>query len=124
MFNNIAQNVIFGWIARRVPELVGLLTMIVSAYNALPAEHQATIIAVLTGQGGGLTVTALFGLAIYLWSQFLSYRATVKPQVVTTDAKKIALPASGAGVGTTKKVEALAEAAPKPRTLWEVLTAR
>ncbi|MBJ3784017.1 hypothetical protein [Devosia sediminis] len=120
----MGQNVILGWIARRVPEVLGLVTMLVTFYNALPPAHQETIVAVVTGQGGGLTVSAVIGLGLYVWAQIMSYRATVKPQVVTTDAKKIELPKAGEGVGTTRKVEALAEGAPQPKSLWERLTGR
>ncbi len=113
------QNVIIGWIARRVPELVGLVTMLVTLYNSLPAQHQETIVAVLTGQGGGLTVSALIGLALYLWAQFMSYRATVKPQVVTSDGQKVAI---APNTRAASQIEAVAATAPKPRTLWERLT--
>lgn len=46
------------------------------------------VFAILTGQGGTLTIGAGIGFAVYVWSQIMSYRATVKPQVVTPDKKR------------------------------------
>ncbi|KKB12358.1 hypothetical protein VE25_07300 [Devosia geojensis] len=120
----VAQNVILGWLWRRVQELAGLALTLVPIYLAMPPSMQADVHAIFSGQGGNLTISAAIGLAWYLWTQWKSYRATVMPQVVTTDARKVPLPAAGEGSGTTRKIEALAEAAPRPRTLWERLTQR
>lgn len=121
----IAQNVIMGWLWRRAQELSGLAFALVPIYMAMPPSMQKDIQAIFTGQGGGLTLSAAFGIAWYLWTQWQSYRATTRPQVVTTDGTKIALPKAGQeGINTTRKVEALAEAAPQPKTLWDRLTNR
>lgn len=121
----IAQNVIMGWLWRRAQEIASLAGIFVPIYLAMPASMKDDVNAIFSGQGGGLTISAAIGLGWYVWTQIQSYRATTKPQVVTTDGTKIALPTKGQeGVATTRKVEALAEAAPKPKTLWERLTQR
>lgn len=124
MLTAIATNVITGWLWRRVQELGSFAAVLIPIYLAMSPAMQATVHAIFTGQGGGLTVSAALGLAWYVWTQVQSYRATVRPQVVTTDGKKLGLPSSGEGVGTTRKVEALAEATPQPKTLWERITGK
>ena len=112
----IAQNVILGWLWRRAQELASFAGVFVPIYLAMPADMQETVRAIFTGQGGGLTVSAYIGLGYYLWTQWQSYRATVKPQIVTTDGKKAELPK---GSPVARQAEAVASAAPRPRTLWE-----
>ena len=89
---SLAGSAAVGWTGRRLLEVGGWLTTIISAVLLLPPEHQATVIALLSGQGGALSVAAYFGLAVYLWSQFMSWRATTKPQVVSSEGKKHTLP--------------------------------
>jgi len=84
----LAGNVAIGWLGRRVLEVGGWLTTIIGFIAMLPPEHQGTITVLLTGQGGGLSIAAYFGLAAYLWSQIMSFRSTVKPHVVTSDTKR------------------------------------
>jgi hypothetical protein len=120
MLTAIATNVITGWLWRRAQELGSLAVFFVPIYLAMPASMQGNLQAILTGQGGGLTISAAVGLGWYVWTQIQSYRATTRPQVVTTGGTKIALPKAGQdGVSTTRKVEALAEAANMPKSLWD-----
>ena len=90
--SGLAGNVVVGWVLRRVGEVAGLLAFLLSLVLSLPPAYQDVIIALLTGQGGGLTITAILGLLGYLWAQYRSYRATVTPQVVTSDKTKHELP--------------------------------
>lgn len=92
IFAAISGNVIIGWIARRVLEIGGWLAAVIPLFMAMPPEHQAVIIAILSGQGGGLSVAAVIGFAVYLWSQIMSWRSTVRPQVVTSDKKRLTVP--------------------------------
>lgn len=125
MLTAIATNVITGWLWRRVQELGSLATFLIPLYLAMPSNRQAEIQMILSGHGGGLSISTGLGLAWYLWAQFQSYRSTTKPQVVTTDGTKIALPKAGQdGVSTTRKVEALAEGAQQPKTLWDRITGK
>lgn len=115
----IAQNVVMGWLWRRVQEVASLAGVFVPIYLAMPPAMQEDVRAIFTGQGGGLTVSAVIGIVWYLWTQWQSYRATVRPQVVTTDGQKITpVPTSVA----MERVEAQAKAAPKATTLWERIT--
>lgn len=124
MLTAIFQSALAGWLFRRAQELASLATFLVPFYLAMPPSMQEVVIAILTGQGGGLTISAALGLGWYVWTQVQSLRATTKPQVVTRDGTKIELPKTGEGVGTTRSVEAMAEGAPKPKTLWERLTGK
>ena len=115
----VAQNVVLGWLWRRAQELAGLAFTLVPIYLAMPPSMQQDVQAIFTGQGGGLTISAALGILWYLWTQWQSYRATVRPQVVTADGQKITpVPTSVA----MERVEAQAKAAPKSTTLWERLT--
>lgn len=115
----IAQNVVMGWLWRRAQELAGLAFTLVPIYLAMPPSMQQDVQAIFTGQGGGLTISAAVGILWYLWTQWQSYRATVRPQVVTSDGQKITpVPTSVA----MERVEAQAKAAPKATTLWERIT--
>jgi hypothetical protein len=119
IFVAVAQNVLLGWLWRRLQELVAWTAGLAPLFLALTPEHQALIVAVLQGQGGGYSISAYAGLAMYLWSQWQSFRATVRPQVVTTEGRKLPLTPVG-----SKEAEAIAKLAPKRQTLWERLSAR
>lgn len=117
----IAQNVILGWLWRRAQELASLAGIFVPIYLAMPRSMQADVQAIFTGQGGGLTISAAIGLGWYLWTQFQSYRATTKPQIVTTDGQKKELPK---GSSAAREADAVAAGAPAPRTIWERILSR
>jgi hypothetical protein len=84
------QNVVLGWVLRRFVELGGLGVVLVQLYLGLPPNAQAALGAVLSGDTSQQNLILAIGGAIvavggYLWS----FRATVVPQVVTTDGTKI-----------------------------------
>ena len=118
IFIAIAQNVVLGWLWRRLQELVAFVAGLAPLFMMLPPEHQALIVAVLQGQGGGYSISAYIGFFLWLWTQWQSYSATVKPQIVTENGKKAELPK---GSATARQAEAVAAAAPAPRTLWDRL---
>jgi hypothetical protein len=117
----IAQNALLGWLWRRAQEVASFAGIFVPIYLAMPPAMQQDVQAIFAGQGGGLTVSAYIGLGYYLWTQWQSLRATTAPQVVTTDGKKAELPK---GSSVARQADAVAAAAPKPRTLWDRLTQR
>lgn len=117
----VSQNVLLGWLWRRLQELVAWAAGLVPLFLMLPPEHQALIVAVLQGQGGGYSISAYIGFAMYLWSQWQSLRATIKPQVVTSGGRKIALDPN---TRAASRIEAEAAVAPRPRSLWERLTGK
>lgn len=88
IINRLRENAIAGWLGRRTLEVGGWLGAVLSIVAALPPEHQAVIVAVLTGQGGALSIAAVLGFAAYIWSQIMSFRATVKDHAVI-DGKKV-----------------------------------
>src|SRR5690606_25586903 len=115
------QNVILGWLWRRAQEIAGLAFALVPIYLAMPPAMQQDVQAIFTGQGGGLTISAAVGIVWYLWTQWQSYRATVVPQVVTGEGRKIAIEGNSRAAS---QIEAVAATAPKARTLWDRLTSR
>ena len=124
MLTSIIQSAAAGWLWRRVQELASLAGIFVPIYLAMPKSMQDDVLAIFTGRGGGLTVSAAIGLGWYVWTQLQSYRATTMAQVVTSAGEKIALPKTGEGSSTTKKVETIAAGAPPAKTLWERITGR
>lgn len=119
MLTSIIQSAAAGWLWRRVQEVASLAAIFVPVYLSMPASMQADVLAIFTGKGGELTISAALGLGWYLWTQFQSYRATTVAQVVTKAGQKI-LPVPDSVA--MERVESQAKAAPKRQTLWERLT--
>lgn len=118
----ILNNVAIQWLIRRVPEFAGIIVTLVTFYNSIPPEYQAIIIAIITGQGGGLTIGALIGFALWVYAQIVSYRATVKPQVVQkVGGKTVTTTMKEAGPVAQERVESVVPA-PRKRTLFDILT--
>lgn len=86
----ILDNVAVQWAVRRIPEVGGLLVTIVTFFAAIPPEQQSIIIAILTGQGGGLTIGAVIGLVMWAYAQIVSFRQTTRTkEVEKIDGKPI-----------------------------------
>lgn len=115
------QNVLVGFLLRWATELGGIFTILASAYFFAPPEQQQAVQSILTGQGGQLSLNTYIGLFIYAWGRIAAFRATVAPQVVTTDGQKI-LPVPNSVA--MELVESQAKAAPKQPTLWEAFLSR
>lgn len=91
----IFTSVALGWLGRRVLDWGGwlgtFLLSIIGLYNALPRAAQDAIQAVLSGHWQDITLGSLLPLGVLIFSQVMSFRATVKPQVVTPDGNKVAM---------------------------------
>jgi hypothetical protein len=114
---NILNNVAVQWLVRRVPEWGGIIAGIIAFVTLAPPDVQATLWAVLNGRGGEQTALAYFGVASWLWAQFNSYRATVRPQAVvkTIEGTSVRVPPEQVAIqGTT-------HLSPPRRTLWDVI---
>jgi len=85
MLNNVAVQ----WALRRVPEFAGIIVTLITFYNSIPPQYQDTILKVASGQGGGLTVSAVIGLALWLYAQVVSFRATNRAQAVVVEDGKL-----------------------------------
>jgi len=83
------QSVAIQWLIRRVPEFAGIIVTLVTFYNSIPPQYQDLVIRIVSGQGGGLTVSALIGFVLWAYAQVVSYRATVKPQAVVEENGKL-----------------------------------
>jgi hypothetical protein len=109
----IGNNIILGWLWRRAQELGGLGGTLAFLYLSLAPEGKDAINQIFAGGWQNVSLGAVATIALYLWSQWKSWRSTVRPQVVTADAQQIILPKESVA---TAKVEAIAEAAPVPRS--------
>jgi hypothetical protein len=120
--NFLTKSVVLGWLWRRAQELAGWVIGLLPLFLSLPAAHQETILSILRGEGGGLSISAYGGLALYLFSQWQSFRATVKDQVVA-GGKKVALPELGGAtqVLVEEKVETAVERRRAKPNLLQIL---
>jgi len=120
---SILSSVALGWLGRRVLDWGGwlgtFLLTIIGLYNGLPPLAQQAIQAVVSGHWQDITLGSLIPLAVLVWSQVSSFRATVKPQIVTSAGQKIDLDALQPVAAAT--VEATAVAAKRSRTLADLL---
>ncbi len=118
------QNVLWGFLTRWALEVGGIVSLLAGAYMSAPPVHQAAIEAIFLGRGGELPINAIIGLVLYTWGRFWAFRATVQPQVVTTDGTKV-VPKPGSAV--EQQINDVAVGVQpkslKP-TLWERLTQR
>ena len=115
------QNVLVGFLLRWATELGGIFTILASAYFFATPEQQQAVQAILTGQGGQLSLNTYIGLFMYASGRFAAWRATVVPQVVTKDGEKIMPKPESVAM---ERVESQAKAAPPRETLWDRLTNR
>ncbi len=108
------KNVVLGWLGRRALEVGGLVGMLWSAYTVLPPARQEIINRIFTGEWQDITLGALVPFLGYVISQVLSFRATVKPQVVTEDGTKTKLPDLDPSTRTKIKVDIANKKAVEP----------
>lgn len=118
----ILNNVAIQWLIRRVPDWGGwigtFVTILVGIYAAIGPAGQEVVNMAVSGNWQGITLGALVPLLVTIYAQVISYRATVKAQVVTDDKQQRTLTPSAA-----KEVEAVTKLSPAPRkrTLLDVL---
>jgi hypothetical protein len=123
------SKVALGWFGRRVLDWGGWLGTFIGGalalYNNLPPAVQDLILRVLTGNWKELTLGALVGLVPLVISQIASFRATVKPQVVTPEGIKTPLDELPVGqkIETVTAARQAAQRRKKP-SLLERLTGR
>lgn len=82
-----------GWFGRRILDWGGwlgtFLVGILSFYNSLTPQMQEVIINLLSSRWEEITLGAVVPFVVLVFSQVQSFRATTKPQVVTTDGEKV-----------------------------------
>ena len=115
------MNVLIGFLIRWATELTGIFTILTSAYFFATPEQQAAVQAILTGQGGQLSLNTYIGLVIYGFGRLAAFRATVTPQVVTSEGVKILPKVDSVAM---ERIDLQAKAAPQRSTLWETLLAK
>lgn len=92
----VASKAGVGWLLRRIPDwggqLLGWLGGLFALFSQLDPATQAVLISVLQGNWHTVTLGSLAGVVLFVVGQWQSYRATVKPQVVTSEGTKIEVP--------------------------------
>jgi len=90
---SILSSVAIGWLGRRVLDWGGIALGgafgLIQFYNAMPPQVQTLVQKVATGHWQEITLGAVPGLIVWGWSQFQSFKATTRPQVVTDDGKRV-----------------------------------
>ena len=123
----IFTSVALGWLGRRVLDWGGwlgtFLLAVVGLYNMLPASSQTAVQAVLSGRWQDITLGALLPLGALIFSQVASFRATVKPQVVTPDGNKVAMKELPKATQTVVEEKAETVAAKRP-TIKDIFARR
>lgn len=80
------------WFLRRILDwggwIGGALLAVINTYNAMPPPLQAAVVTVIEGHWQDITLGSLIPLGALVWSQVVSFRATVKPQIVTEQGQQ------------------------------------
>ena len=115
---SIVSNVAWNWIGRRAMEIGGLGWTLYSIYAGMPPDGRDAVNQLFQGHWEGIQLGAIAGIALYLWTQRLSWKATTGDQVVV-EGKKVVPEKS---VVAKQAVETVAASTPpKPRNPLEAL---
>lgn len=123
MFGKLFTSVGLGWLGRRAMDwggwLAGLGFLAYDVYSRLTPSDQAAVVnaiqQIFTGRWKEMTLGSVVGLAMLVFSQFRSYKATVKPAVVTSDGTKGSLDAMAPTTRQTIETVARNAAEVRPR---------
>lgn len=92
---SLLSSVALNWWLRRLwdwgGQFTGWLGGLLALYALMPAEMQHTVLAILSGKWGEISLASAGGFIIWAITQWRSYVATVKPQIVTKDGKRAEL---------------------------------
>ena len=83
------QSVAIQWLIRRIPEYGAIFGSILAVVLYAPPDVTGAFQAILTGQGGGLTVTTYISVISWVYAQVISFRATNKAQAVVLEDGKL-----------------------------------
>jgi len=91
----LLSSVALNWWLRRLwdwgGQLAGWLGGLLALYGLMPADMQHTLLAILSGKWGEISLASAGGFLIWAITQWRSYVATVKPQIVTKAGKRAEL---------------------------------
>ncbi|HEV2514160.1 MAG TPA: hypothetical protein VGV07_02830 [Devosia sp.] len=89
------SSVAITWWLRRLwdwgGQFAGWLGGLLALYGLMPADMQHTLIAILSGRWGEISLASAGGFLIWAITQWRSYVATVKPQIVTKAGQRAEL---------------------------------
>lgn len=119
----LLQNVGVQWFIRRIPDWGGWVGSILGGlwlmYSGLTPGQQNMINGLLAGNWQDITLGSLVPFVVLVYSQIISYRKTVQPQIVQkVDGQAVSVPLKEVAPSTVERVAA----APAPRkTLVDIL---
>jgi len=110
---NLLTSIATQWWLRRLwdwgGQLAGWLGGLLALYGLMPPDMQHTLLVILSGRWGEISLASAGGFIVWAITQWRSYVATVKPQIVTKSGKRAKL--SELPRGTVTAVEEFADTA-------------
>lgn len=92
---NLLTSIATQWWLRRLwdwgGQLAGWLGGLLALYGLMPPDMQHTLLAILSGRWGEISLASAGGFIVWAITQWRSYVATVKPQIVTKSGKRAKL---------------------------------
>lgn len=91
----LLSSVALNWWLRRIwdwgGQLAGWLGGLLALYGLMPSDMQHTLLAILGGKWGEISLASAGGFIVWAFTQWRSYVATVKPQIVTKAGRQAEL---------------------------------
>lgn len=102
-------------------QLAGWAGGLLALYGLMPSDMQHTLLAILGGRWGEISLASAGGFLIWAITQWRSYLATVKPQIVTKSGKRAELCELPRGTSTAVEEFAHTAISKRGETLVEKL---
>lgn len=122
MLNNVAVQ----WAIRRVLDYGGWIGTFVGGllwfYSNLTPSQQSLIGGLVEGNWQDITLGSLIPFLVLVWSQIISFRATVKPQAVVEENGKLVT--NTLAPGKEKEVKEAVQHVSSRKSLIEILTGK
>lgn len=120
------QNIAVQWLIRRVLDWGGWIGTLAGGliwfYAQLTPSQQNMIDGLLAGNWQDITLGSLLPFGVLVWSQIVSFRATVKPQAIVEENGKLVT--NTLAPAKEKQVADVVTNVSSKKTLWEIITGK
>lgn len=120
------QNIAVQWAIRRVLDWGGWIGTLAGGliwfYAQLTPSQQNMIDGLLAGNWQDITLGSLLPFGVLVWSQIVSFRATVKPQAIVEENGKLVT--NTLAPAKEKQVADVVTNVSSKKTLWEIITGK
>lgn len=120
------QNIAVQWAIRRVLDWGGWIGTLAGGliwfYAQLTPSQQNMIDGLLAGNWQDITLGSLLPFGVLVWSQIVSFRATVKPQAIVEENGKLVT--NTLAPAKEKQVADVVVNVSSKKTLWEIITGK